>query len=53
MEIFRYTSNAWGQRMLEGMSWDLLWLFAGAGLAFIVFHALYTARKSKDAIEDE
>ena len=39
--------------MLEGMSWDLLWVFAGAGLAFIVVHAIYTHRKMKGAIEDE
>ncbi len=53
MEVFRYTSNAWGQRVLEGMSWDLLWIFAGAGLAFILFHAIYTARKLKGMAEDE
>lgn len=41
MEIFRYSSNAWGQRMLEGLSWDLIGYFAGAGVAFIVFHIVY------------
>ena len=41
MEIFRYNSNAWGQRTLEGISWDLLWIFFIAGAVFIVLHALY------------
>ena len=41
MDIFRYSSNAWGQRVLEGMSWDLIAYFAGAGVALIVLHAVY------------
>jgi len=53
MEIFRYRSDAWGQRILEGMSWDLLWVFAGLAIAFIVVHAFYTARKLKGPAADE
>lgn len=41
MELFRVTRNAWGQEILTGISWDLLWIFVGAGLAFIVLHFLY------------
>ncbi len=41
MDIFRYTSNAWGQRVLEGLSWDLIGYFAGAGVVFIALHAGY------------
>ena len=41
MEILRYTSNAWGQSALEGVSWDLLPVFFGAGVVIIVVHALY------------
>ena len=41
MEVLRFSSNAWGQEVLEGISWDLLPLFFGAGLAVIVVHALY------------
>jgi len=41
MEIFRYSSNAWGQRVLEGVSWDLIPLFFVAGVVFIVLHAGY------------
>ena len=53
MDFLRYKSDAWGQRVLEGASWDLLWVFAAAGLAFIVFHAIYTHRKLKDRPGDE
>jgi len=53
MEILRYKTDAWGQRVLEGASWDLIWLFAGAALAFIVFHAIYTHRKLKDRRTDD
>ncbi len=45
MEILRYKSDAWGQRILEGASWDLIWIFAAAAVIFIVFHAIYTHRK--------
>jgi cobalamin synthase len=47
MDFFRYRSDAWGQRVLEGVSWDLLWVFVGAAVVFIVFHAIYTHRKLK------
>lgn len=41
MDILRYTRNAWGQEALEGISWDLIPLFVGAGLLFIVLHLAY------------
>ena len=53
MEILRYKSDAWGQRILEGASWDLIWVFAAAALVFIVFHAIYTQRKLKDRQKDD
>jgi hypothetical protein len=42
MEILRYSTDAWGQQTLEGVSWDLLPVFFGAALAFIVLHALWS-----------
>jgi hypothetical protein len=46
MEILRITRNAWGQETLEGMSWDLLPVAFGLGLAFIVGHLVWrTIRK--------
>lgn len=41
MHLFRVTHNAWGQETLAGLSWDLVWVFIGAAVAFIVVHALY------------
>lgn len=41
MSIFRYTSNAWGEKTLEGISWDLLWLFIGVSLTAITIHFFY------------
>ena len=42
MELFRVSRNVYGQVSLEGMSWDLLPVFFGAGIAFIVLHAIYS-----------
>ncbi len=53
LEVLRYKSDAWGQRVLEGASWDLLWVFAAAAAVFIVFHAVYTYRKLKQRQTDE
>ena len=53
MEFLRYKSDAWGQRVLEGASWDLIWVFVAAAVAVIVFHALYTRRKLGQSKNDE
>ncbi len=34
--MFRYASDVYGQTVLVGASWDLIWWFVGAGAAFIV-----------------
>jgi hypothetical protein len=43
VELFRVSSDAYGREVLQGMSWDLLWVFAAAGVALIVVHAAYRA----------
>lgn len=40
MQLFRYASSVYGQTVLVGASWDLIWWFVGAGAAFIVVHAV-------------
>ncbi len=40
MELFRFSKNVWGQEMLLGMSWDLLWVPVGAAFAWIAAHQL-------------
>ncbi|HME25248.1 MAG TPA: hypothetical protein VKI44_28630 [Acetobacteraceae bacterium] len=41
--MFRYASSVYGQTVLVGASWDLIWWFVGAGAAFIVVHAVVKA----------
>ncbi len=41
MEFFRVGHDAWGQRVLEGVAWDLLPVAAGIGAAVIVGHLIY------------
>lgn len=41
MEIFRRVANPWNQEVLIGISWDVMWAAAWAGLAFVVFHAVF------------
>lgn len=43
MELFEWGTNPWGQEVLVRVSWDLLYLFFWAGIAFIVFHLIYAA----------
>ena len=41
MEFLEYKSNAWGQRVLEGVSWDVIWLFVATGVVVIAIHSVY------------
>lgn len=41
MEIFRVSRDVYGREVLQGMSWDLIWVFVAAGGVLIVGHALY------------
>jgi len=41
VELFRISRDAYGREVLQGLSWDLIWVFVGAGVALIVCHALY------------
>ena len=43
MELLRTETSPWGQEVLLGISWDLLPLFVGGGVAVIVVHALFKA----------
>ena len=43
MNLLRTDTNAWGQEVLLGISWDLLPVFAGAGVVIILAHALFKA----------
>jgi hypothetical protein len=41
VELLRVSRNAWGQEVLEGVSWDLLWVAVGVGATFILIHMTY------------
>jgi hypothetical protein len=44
LELFRYSKSIYGgSDALIGASWDLLPWFVGAGVAFIVVHAIAVA----------
>jgi cytochrome b subunit of formate dehydrogenase len=46
MEPFRTAQNPWGEDVLLGLSWDVVWLVVAGGLLFMAGHAYY-ARKGK------
>jgi formate dehydrogenase subunit gamma len=41
MDFFRSASNPWGQDVLLGIAWDLLWFALVAGAVFVLGHAVY------------
>ena len=40
MEWFRRERNPWGQEILIGLSWDLIWVAVAVGALLVVAHAL-------------
>ena len=47
MELLRYTRDMYGQETLQGISWDLLPVFAGAAALVIVAHLVYSMIANK------
>lgn len=43
MNILRYGHDSYGERVINGASWDLLPVAFWAGVAVIVVHLLYRA----------
>lgn len=41
MELLRYGHDAWGRVVVNGVSWDLLGVAFGAGVAVIVVHLVW------------
>lgn len=41
MQLFRVSRDVYGREVLQGLSWDLLWVFVAAGVVIVVAHALY------------
>lgn len=42
MELLRYTRDMYGQETLQGISWDLLPVFAGVAAIVIIGHLAYS-----------
>jgi hypothetical protein len=42
IEVFRYSRNVYGQSTLEGISFELVWLFIGVASAVIVSHLVWS-----------
>jgi hypothetical protein len=48
MELFRYSRSIYGgSNQLIGANWDLLPVFVGAAVAFIILHAILSARAKR------
>ena len=47
MEVFRVRTDVYGQSVLEGLNWDLIWVFVGAAAAIILVHLVISALGSK------
>jgi hypothetical protein len=41
MDILRSATNPWGQEVLVGIAWDLMWAALIVGIAFVIGHAIY------------
>ena len=52
MELFQYGTDPWGQEILIRLGWGLLTVAFWAGIAFVLFHAVYAVVwKPKVAVE--
>jgi len=49
MEILRRGANPWGQDVLLGIGWDLVWLAVILSAAFVVVHAVWVAIRGRGA----
>jgi len=49
-EFVRVSKNVWGQEMLLGVSWDLLWVPVVAAFCFILVHQVIRLIKIKKII---
>jgi formate dehydrogenase gamma subunit len=41
MELWRRVANPWGQEVLIGVSWDLMWAAVVAAVVFLIGHAVW------------
>lgn len=49
MEFVRTAVNPWGQKVLVGIGWDLVWLAVWASAAFVVVHLVWMLARRRGA----
>lgn len=47
MEIIRYRQDVWGEEVILGVSWDLLWVVAVTAFLLLAAHAIFMAALAK------
>ena len=47
MDIIRYRNNVWGEEVILGVSWDLLWVIAVTAFLLLAAHAIFMAALAK------
>ena len=50
-ELLRVTKGVWGQKIVVGVSWDLMWVPVAVAVAFIVLHQIIRFAKSRRATD--
>lgn len=47
MDIIRYRNDVWGEEVILGVSWDLLWVVAVTAFLLLAAHAIFMAALAK------
>lgn len=53
MELWRRAANPWGQEVLIGVSWDLMWAAVVASALFLVGHAVWIKMRPEEVHADD
>ena len=52
MDFVRIAANPWGQEVLLGLAWNVLWLVAALGALFVVAHAIFHKKEAGEGPAD-
>jgi len=47
VDIIRYRNDVWGEEVILGVSWDLLWVVAVTAFLLLAAHAIFMAALAK------
>ncbi len=51
MDFLRTAANPWGEEVLLGLAWSVLWLVIAAGAVFVVVHAIFTKKGAEGSAD--